>query len=332
MNPAVASSLRDQLVERRSRLTQVISTVGKADDLLRLLQQVDSALSSMDTGTYGSCEVCHKEVEEEVLRGNPMARYCLCELSIQEQERLQQDLDLAWRIQSALLPTQDVRFAGWEVHYRYQPAGPVSGDYCDVVAQPAVDASDADALLFLLGDVSGKGVAASFLMAHLNALFRSLVEARLPTCELVERANRIFSESTLATHYATLVCGRAVDDGTVEITNAGHCPPLVIRNGTVAPIDSTGIPVGIARSAPYETHRVELEPGDTLFLYSDGLSEAADASGKQYGDARLAEQLAGNHRLDPVQLAAALLDDQRAFVGNDSRHDDLTVMVIRRTG
>src|SRR5207249_7870938 len=145
------------------------------------------------------------------------------------QTALQNDLDLASRIQWQLLPRQNVRVSGWEVHYRYEPAGPVSGDYCDAITENG----DGGNLYVLTGDVSGKGVAASLLMAHLNAMFRTLVGMGLPVQHLLERANRLFSESTIASHYATLVCARAEVTGEVEVCNAGHCPPLVIRDRSV---------------------------------------------------------------------------------------------------
>src|SRR5581483_2563885 len=91
----------------------------------------------------------------------------------------------------------------WETHYRYEPAGMVGGDYCEVIP-----AQEGDSLFFALGDVTGKGVAASLLMTHLSAIFRSLVSLDLPLAELMARANRLFCSSTPATHYATL--GRGV--------------------------------------------------------------------------------------------------------------------------
>jgi sigma-B regulation protein RsbU (phosphoserine phosphatase) len=100
-------------------------------------------------------------------------------------------------------------------------------------------------LHFALGDVSGKGVAASMLMAHLNAMFRTLISINLPLEQMMERASRVFCESTLPTQYATLVCGRATNDGDVEVCNAGHLPPLVIQRGEVTSIAATGLPVGV---------------------------------------------------------------------------------------
>ena len=134
----------------------------------------------------------------ERLIANPLTRLCLDHLSPKEQRALEDDLELAARIQTGLLPQPSQKIDGWEIAYHYQPAGIVSGDYCDLIS------SDDQSLLFVLGDVSGKGVAASMLMAHLQAMFRTLISINLPLEEIVERASRVFCESTLPTHYATL--------------------------------------------------------------------------------------------------------------------------------
>jgi sigma-B regulation protein RsbU (phosphoserine phosphatase) len=144
---------------------------------------------------------------------------------------LEHDLELATRIQRGLLPDPAQALDGWEFAYHYQPARIVSGDYCDIVAADG-------AMYFLLGDVSGKGVAASMLMSHLHAMVRALISVGLPLSALLERASRVFCESTLPMHYATLVCGRATADGEVEICNAGHVPPIVVRAGGITLLEA----------------------------------------------------------------------------------------------
>src|SRR5207249_11064553 len=129
-------------------------------------------------------------------------------------------LELASRIQRELLPKPDLHVDGWQVAYHYQPAGPVSGDYCDLIRAESGD------MYFLVGDVAGKGVAAAMLMSHLSALLRTLISLGLPLDQLMERASRVFCESTLPMHYATLVCGRATRSGAMELCDAGHPPPL----------------------------------------------------------------------------------------------------------
>lgn len=328
MEVAARIDVREELIERRGRLERAIATIGGAPDLTRLIDAVDTALVELDNGTHGMCELCDEPVEDMVLAANPMARYCLCQVSPERLSALQRDLDLAWRIQSGLLPKQDLTLAGWETHYRYVPAGPVSGDYIDLVAC----GGDREALCFLLGDVSGKGVAASFLMAHLNALFRSLIGVGLPLAQLVEEANRIFSRSTISSHYATLVAGRADTHGVIEICNAGHVPPLVIRGGEVSVVESTGFPVGIFDASPYKVHRVVLRPGDTLFLYTDGLTEAQDPCEREYGIECLSHVLKRSHTLVPSAMAAACLEDLLAHQAGAERPDDLTLMVVKRSG
>jgi sigma-B regulation protein RsbU (phosphoserine phosphatase) len=328
MTQTIEVAIRDQLVERRERLARTIDDVGQADDLLRLLREVDRALGRLDGGSFGQCQVCGEDVEDAELLEHPLLEYCLCRLSEVQQNALQRDLELAQRVQLALLPKQNLTHAGWEVHHRYLPAGPVSGDFCDVVTRDG----DADMLHFLLGDVSGKGVAASLLMARLSALFRSLIDQALPLSQIVGRANRLFSESATPTHFATLVCGRADRAGRVELCNAGHCPPLVVGDGRVTPVGSTGLPVGILEEAGYETLRVEVLPGQTLFLYTDGLTEATCSNGELYGAARLTRLLERLGDRNPAAMAAASLADIHAGNSNTPARDDLTIMVLRHTG
>jgi len=168
--------LRTQLEQRRQRLETGIALSPENSPLVRLLEEVDSALARMEKGTYGLCETCHDAVERHRLIADPLIRYCLDHLTAEQQRALEQDLELAARIQRALLPRQDLRVGNWQVHYHYEPAGPVSGDYCDLIHSDG----EAGDLLFLLGDVSGKGVAASMLMSQLHAMFRSLASVGLP--------------------------------------------------------------------------------------------------------------------------------------------------------
>jgi sigma-B regulation protein RsbU (phosphoserine phosphatase) len=315
-----------QLRGRRERLETAIAEFGATAQLIHLLQDVDAALERMNNGTYGLCDACHLPIEEERLMADPLIRLCIEHLTSDQQRALEQDLALAARIQNTLLPKRDVTFGDWEIHYRYEPAGPVSGDYCDLLNV----GSDRGDLYFLLGDVAGKGVAASMLMAHLHAIFRSLVGVGLPTHQLAERANRVFSESTMATHYATLICGRAGRGGEVEICNAGHCLPLWVGKDQVRSIESTGLPLGMFSTTEYTAEKMQLTKGESLFLFTDGLIEARDASNVEYGGNRLASTVGKHHALPAQGLADACLQDLSAFLAGAPKTDDLTIMVIRR--
>ncbi|MFC1850796.1 PP2C family protein-serine/threonine phosphatase [candidate division CSSED10-310 bacterium] len=326
MDGMVEARLRDNLLNRKVKLENAISEVGGASDLERLLGDVDAALERIDQRHYGLCQVCNLAVGEDLLNANPMIQYCLCELTPAKQRALEHDLTLAAQVQKALLPAEDLECAGWKIHYRYIPAGPVSGDYCDVITGEA-----RNHLFFLLGDVSGKGVAAAFFMARLNAIFRSLIGTGLSVAQLFERANEIFCGSTLSTQYATLVCGKASDTGKIELCNAGHCRPLLIHRGHITEIDPTGFPVGIFCNKPYEIQTVDLAPGDTLLLYSDGLSEATDQLDNEYGIDRVARIFMENHEDSPGKIAAAQLRELGKFMSEPDQLDDVTIMVVRRS-
>ena len=318
--------IRGQLLNRRDRLEAATTSVGETDHLLRLLRDVDAALEQTRSGTYGLCEICHGEIEPERLLADPLVRTCLDHLSPTEVRALEQDLDLASRVQRELLPARHLKADGWEIAYHYEPAGLVSGDYCDVL-RPAADGE----LVFLVGDISGKGVAASMLMAHLHASFRTLMGLCLPMNEILARANRVFCDSTMSSHYATLVCGRLDPAGTVEIANAGHCAPLFTAGGEVTSIEATGLPVGMFCTTQYPVRTLRLDAGDTLLLYTDGLTEARNPADEEFGVERLHVLVAERYTLSPQQLLGACLDSLASFRGDAQRLDDLTVMAIRRT-
>ncbi len=324
MVTAIEPLLREQLIERRHRLEAVVDVLPSPLELTRLLEEVDAALRRMDSGVFGLCEICHDPIETERLLADPLTRFCLGDLTPREQQALEDDLQLAAEIQIGLLPKHDKKVDGWEVAYYYRPAGVVSGDYCDFID------GDNQSLHFVLGDVSGKGVAASMLMAHLHAMFRTLISINLPLGQMVEQASRVFCESTLPTQYATLVYGRAGTDGFVEICNAGHLPPLLIQAGKISHIEATGLPVGVFCSESFSVNRVQMQKGDTLFLYTDGLSESLDGLGNEYGMDRLSQLLRENKALTPNGLIELCRKQLNAFAVK-SPADDLTLMAIQRT-
>jgi phosphoserine phosphatase RsbU/P len=315
--------LRSELEQRRERLQVALHSPAADASLFKLLTAVDNALGRINQGTFGLCETCHDSIEAERLLSDPLVRFCLDHLTSAEQRALENDLSLAASIQRALLPKAGLTTAGWDVRFHYQHAGMVSGDYCDLIETDG-------GLLFMLGDVSGKGVAASMLMSHLHATFRSLAEAGLPLDRLVEDANRIFCESTLAGQYATLVVGRAAHDGSVELVSAGHLPVLHIHGGGPTSKDSTGVPLGMFCNTHFPIQRLSLAHCDTLLLYTDGLTEARNPAGTEYGLHRirtLAEQQVG---IESAGLISKCLEDLVIFTEGLKQMDDLTLLAVRR--
>src|SRR6266576_4449579 len=227
---ATTPDLRSELINWRERLESA-STAERNFELNGLLREVRNAIERLNVPeSYGVCQVCHDLIGQAAMNADPLARNCLSCLTPEQLAELDDDLGRAWLIQGEFLPKQNFKFNGWEVSYHYEPAGRLSGDYCDLVS------TDAGDLYFLIGDVSGKGVAASLLMSQLHAIFRSLIRAGLGVSELVERANQVFAESTMRPYYATLVCGKAATNGAVEICNAGHVAPLLLQHGSVSAI------------------------------------------------------------------------------------------------
>jgi sigma-B regulation protein RsbU (phosphoserine phosphatase) len=317
--------ISDQILDRRSKLERALTLYPEDAQLRRLLSEVDAAMARMSTGTYGLCEACKEPVERDRLLADPLVRFCLDHMTAGQRRALEQDLELASQIQNALLPKQSFHLAGWATAYHYEGAGPVSGDYCDLLGS-------GEDLYFIVGDVSGKGVAASMLMAHLHATFRALVSLELPLDEVMERASRMFCESTLPTHFATLVCCKARITGEVDICNAGHNPPLLLQGSGVVDVEATGLPLGMFCEERFTVSKVRLAPGDTIVAYTDGLSEAMDGGGAQYGTERLSKVARERHSLPPEGLVSACLDDLNRFRSGVATGDDLTIMAIQRLG
>ena len=321
---------REALQDRKRRLVSAMADTRTDERLTHLLTEVDAALGRLEDGSYGICEVCHDPVEQDRLVADPLVRFCLDHLSAAERRALEADLEQAGTVQRALLPARDCRAAGWHVHYHYRPAGPVSGDYCDVIVPNGAGGGKDGCVFFLLGDVAGKGVAACLLMTQLHGMFRSLISVQMPLEQLLGAANRMLCETATAGQYATLVCGRSAANGEIEIASAGHLPVWMARDGKVSSAGATGFPLGLFRDSTYTTHKFRTAAGETVVIYTDGLSEAQDADGNEYGGKRLHEFLSGKHHLPAGELSSACLSDLEAFCAGRPLKDDLTLMVVRR--
>lgn len=325
METVTEGYLQSKLEDRRKRLHTAIGSRAADSSLTALLTEVDAALERIRDGSFGICEECHDTVEEERLIADPLVRLCLDHLSAPQRRALEQDLELAAHVQRALLPPHNIDANGWRLHYCYEPAGIVSGDYCDVIP----DAASGD-LFFALGDVAGKGVAASLLMTQLHGIFRSLVGSGLSLDELVARASRLFCESTTAGQYVTLVCGRASSSGAIELCNAGHLPAFLLREGGIQAFEAKAMPLGMFGAGVYPADQLHLNPGDNLVLYTDGLTESLDGSSNEYGIGRLGQFLNGQQALEPEALTAACLAEIAKFSRGMRQYDDRTILVLRR--
>ena len=316
--------MRSQLTNRRQSLEKAIAVSPGELYLSGLLEEVDAALSRLDSGTFGICETCHDAIESERLAADPLIRFCIDHMTPSQQRALEQDLELAARIQSALLPPKDLQHGGWRASYHFEPAGPVSGDYCDMIA-----AGDGG-FYFMLGDVSGKGVAAAMLMSHLHALFRTLINVGKPLEQIMEIASRVFCESTLANQYATLVCGKADPNGDIEICNAGHLPSIVLRGNDHDCLDANGLPLGIFCSEKFSIDRVNLKNGEFLLALTDGFSESRNPSGAELGIQSFIEMVRRHPVKSASELVALSVKATADFRGGVPANDDLSLLVVER--
>lgn len=322
-SPAV---VHDRLRARRARLA-VVQRERNEDQLSDLLRQVDAALAAIDRGTWGLCEACHEPLPRRELAEDPLIVVCFECLTIDERRALERDLTSAARVQRALLPDRRTALLGWEIGYHWQPLGVVSGDHVDVLAP----ARPGDPLHLIVGDVAGKGVAASLLQSHLHALFRALAPSDLSLCGLLERANQLFNEATAAASYATLTVLRLFADGRIELANAGHPRPLLADARGVRPVEGADLPLGLLAGAGYKTRDLGMAPGETLLLYSDGWTEATNAAGEEYGIGRAAASFRRAARLPLPELLAACRDELTEFLDGEPLGDDLTLLAVRRS-
>lgn len=246
-----------------------------------------------------------------------------------ERRRLESEVALARRIQVALLPETLPDLHGWEVHAGNVPSRVVSGDYYVVVPR-----SGGKGAVFMVADVSGKGIAASLLTASLEALAAGPIEDDLPPDEVCERVSRRLFQRTPPEKYATaFVASVDGSSGVVRFANAGHNPGLLVRvSGEARWLGSTGVPLGLLPQASYRSDEVELAPGDLVVLYTDGITEANNASEEEYGGVRLETVCRSNRHAPLPELQAAIERDLDAFARGVPYADDRTIVMLRRCG
>jgi phosphoserine phosphatase RsbU/P len=240
--------------------------------------------------------------------------------------RVEEELALAQRIQRTSLLSEFPRLPGAEVHAFYIPSKEVGGDFYDVV--PAGDGAH----LLAIADVSGKGVPAALLSAMLQAALRTQASDSRGVQDILRNINHLLYRSTDLNQFATFFLARV--DGehmAVTFSNAGHNYPVLLRRGGGREfLVRGGAPLGILEHGVFETDEVAMRAGDVLLLYTDGITEARDAAGDEFGEERLmtlAESLPRD--LDARQFGERLLAGHRDFLGGVEAQDDITLVVLR---
>ena len=245
-----------------------------------------------------------------------------------ERREMARELELARRIQVALLPDALPEIPGYEVHGGNIPSRGVSGDFYEIIGR-----HDGEEFLVLVADVSGKGMSASLLAAALEALMASPIEAGLLPEAVFQRASRLLYQRTPPERYATAVLvALEPSSGDLRYVNAGHVPGLLIRrSGEIERLEATGTPIGLLPGSDYTAGATQMEEGDLLMLYTDGLNEAENSDEEQYGVDRLAEVCQGSSTQSLAELADTLEADLTRFAGDVPFADDRTTVLIRRS-
>jgi sigma-B regulation protein RsbU (phosphoserine phosphatase) len=241
-----------------------------------------------------------------------------------EKKLIEQELEIARRVQSRLLPASSPTIPGYDLSAATIPSRHVGGDYYDF------DLLGDGTLVLVVADVSGKGIPASLLMATLRAAVNSNTDAKKTPAVMLQRINKLLYESTSPEEFATLFYG-VVDlgNGMMTYANAGHEFPFLISSGKVRELAESGIVIGCVESFPYEEFTCEIPKGGTLVLFTDGITDAARGD-DPFGAQRLRASLERDGNRVSQELCESILAEVQSFAEGGEALDDLTLVVLRR--
>jgi hypothetical protein len=245
-------------------------------------------------------------------------------------KHLEEQLEIARQVQSELLPPLTQKYVGVHLATEYTPAEQVGGDFYDVFSLKD------EGTALVMGDVSGKGVPAALLMGVIHGAVRSSLWSESPSRHESEsrQLNRLLCERASGERYASMFwCYHNPISHSLSYVNAGHCPPLLVRKSEgkveISRLHMGGPVLGVLPDARYEQAKLEVSPGDLLVMYSDGLVEATNPRGEEYGEGRLRELLATVNEKSADDIRQAILASLAVFLGAEELRDDLTIVVAQ---
>ena len=243
-----------------------------------------------------------------------------------ERERMERELALASEIQQRFQPTAPPHVEGYELQGISFPCYEIGGDYYDFIER------EDGRLVIALGDVSGKGTAAALLMSSLHAAIHAQSASHDSLVATISAVNRYLADNIPANRFVTLFYAE-LDPvaGTLSFLNAGHNPPLIVHAaGTVEQLASGGLPLGIKRDAEYREGRTQLQLGDVLVIYSDGVTEAVSPTGEEFGATRLYEVVSRNIETSAAGIRDRIESSLTKFAQGTSAADDITLVIVKR--
>jgi sigma-B regulation protein RsbU (phosphoserine phosphatase) len=253
----------------------------------------------------------------------------LLSLELADKVTMKRDLEIAREIQSWLVPSHAPEVAGADIAFATRPQNSVAGDYYDAFYP---DPDNHEKLMLVVADVAGKSVPAALLMATLQASLRTVAIENAPLAELVARLNRYACAHSLdGRRFTTAVLGE-YNPVTRRLTyvNAGHNAPILRRtNGDLLQLDIGGLPLGIESGVVYQTADLELHAGDTLIFFTDGVVEAFNETGEEFGNERWNGAIRNLPTWSAEQTLQHLMKKVDEFVGATRQSDDITCLVFR---
>ncbi|HKS28901.1 MAG TPA: SpoIIE family protein phosphatase [Pyrinomonadaceae bacterium] len=243
-----------------------------------------------------------------------------------ERERMEHELQLASEIQQRFLPTAPPQISGYELQGISFPCYEIGGDYYDFIER------EDRRLVIALGDVSGKGTAAALLMSSLHAAIHAQATSNNSLVETISEVNRYLAENTPANRFVTLFYAELDSQtGALSFLNAGHNPPIIVHAaGTMENLASGGLPLGIMPDAFYREGHTQLQPGDVLVAYSDGVSEAVNPQGEEFGAQRLYEVIARNLDASASGIRDRIEAALSKWAQGTPAADDITLVIVKR--
>jgi phosphoserine phosphatase RsbU/P len=251
-------------------------------------------------------------------------------LEVADRVTMKRDLQIAREIQSWLVPSKPPSISGLQIAFTTRPANTVAGDYYDVFWRDHADGSRH--VLLAVADVAGKGVPAALLMATFQASLRTLSNTPSTLSELTAGMNRYACQHSLSGSRFTTAYLAEFDPNTRELiyVNAGHNAPILLRaNGSIERLHAGGVPLGILSDAVYTPGTTIMERGDALVIFTDGVVEAANDRGEEYGEARLLAVLDAASSQSADEVITRVMQDVQRFTAMAPQNDDITCMVVR---
>ena len=250
---------------------------------------------------------------------------CLLLLELKDKLLARHELEAGRSVQRALMPERCPSLAGWDVWLYTRPANDVGGDLVDCLELGPGRVG------FTLADVAGKALPAALLMAKVQSTLRALATDASSLSDLAAKTNDILCRDGLPNRFATLLYFELRDgDGGVRLLNGGHIPPVLVSAGGYHELQRGDMALGMMPGATYREQHQDVEPGEMLVAYSDGLTEALNAAGEFYGEDRLRAVFAGLSFLSAKQAGARILESVDAFIGTTRPYDDLSLIVLKR--